>query len=368
MARISKINDTTFKAVEFAELSPVVTIGGKDKTKLAPNLNMSFFDDEFYFNLNRKDKIGKTTVSVSAELDGIDTDIWHIDDKGRLKWDIRFDSKPASNVFTWELKHTNGLEFHYQSALTEQEVKEGKKRDDEVVGSYAVYCGKKNNKYKTGKVSHIYRPLCVDAKGLEVYAGLLIEKGTLSITIPQDYIDNCTYPMTLDPTIGYTTAPASWDGATTNALVCSMYYNQAAESGTAQKLYWYARRTTSAQETSIGYYNANGNGTPHNIVSSGTVNITGASGAWYSIDVTGTITSGNNYIPAFLANSRIEPAYDSIGRNDWGYSAQSSFVSDPAITRYYSTAGLYIEYGEASSQSPVPLIMQSMNQFRGGMQ
>jgi len=362
-------------SVQFASLGdvkPVVVAGGKDTSKFAPNLNISFFDDEFYININRKDKIVTTQTAVTAngktELGGDDKDIWHIDKDGRLKWDIEFASRPAADSWTWKLKHSAGLEFYHQPELTAEEVKRGCSRPEDVIGSYAVYCNKRNRKYKNSKLCHIYRPIFIDANGNIHIGVLLIESGkSLTISADKTWLDKAVYPAKLDPYISYTTAPASWDGATTNALVCNMYNNTAAESGTAQKVHWYVRRTTSAQETSIGYYDANGDGSPNVIQDSGTVNVTSATGEWVSIDVSGTITEGEDYIPAFLANSRIEPAYDSIGSQSWGYAAASTFIDDPSITRYYSTAGFYIEYGEASSQSPVPTIMNAMNQFNGGL-
>jgi hypothetical protein len=191
------------------DVKPKVTAGGKDKTKFVPNLNVSFFDDEFYFNLNRKDKVIKNekaaTASGKTSLGGIDTDIWYIDDKGRFKWDIEFASRPEINSWTWELKHTKSIEFYYQGALTEEEIADGCERPEEVVGSYAVYCNKAHNKYKTGKLCHIYRPFCYDAKGNTIYADLKIADGQLTITIDAGWLDSAVYPVRLDPTFGYTT-------------------------------------------------------------------------------------------------------------------------------------------------------------------
>ena len=345
-------------SVQFANLGdvkPVVIAGGKDTSKFAPNLNMSFFDDEFYINLNRKDKAVQgdcaTTADSKTKLScGDDTDVFYIDKSGRFKWDIEFTTRPVVYSWTWELKHSPELEFYYQPELTAEEIKRGCTRPDEVVGSYAVYCNKKNKKYKTGKICHIYRPVCIDAKGVKEYAELTIDKNSLTITIPQKYIDTCAYPMTLDPTIGYTSAPASWDSATSGFLVCSFYDEVADESGTAQTMYMYARRTTSEQTTSIGYYDDNVDHTPNAVVSYGSITVTSATGAWYSTSVTGDITSGNYYYPAFLSGDRIEPAYDTGGNQDWGYyNAGGSFVTDPNLTRVNVIPGIYLEYGTSAT-------------------
>jgi hypothetical protein len=238
------------------DLKPKVTAGGKDKTKFVPNLNVSFFDDEFYFNLNRKDKVIKNekaaTASGKASLSGIDTDIWYIDDKGRFKWDIEFASRPAVNSWTWELKHTKGIEFYHQPALTAEEIADGCIRPEEVVGSYAVYCNKANNKYKTGKLCHIYRPFCYDANGNTIYANLHITDGQLTITIDTKWLDSAAYPVRLDPTFGYTSKGASSTGA--DALYLWGTRFTPPESGTAVSITAYVKSTDASFKWKYALY------------------------------------------------------------------------------------------------------------------
>lgn len=81
---MKQINDTTFQAPELGDVKPVVIIGGKPADKFIPNVNISFHDDEFYINLNRKDKTAVSKCDNPVELPGEDVDIWHIDDSGRL--------------------------------------------------------------------------------------------------------------------------------------------------------------------------------------------------------------------------------------------------------------------------------------------
>jgi len=111
------------------------------------------------------------------------------------------------------------LEFYYQPELTKQEIDEGAFRPDNVVGSYAVYHSTKRNhiigqtNYKTGKAFHIYRPKIIDSNGWEVWGELNIDKdaGILSVTIPQDFIDNAKYPIkhAAGLTFGYLTIGSS---------------------------------------------------------------------------------------------------------------------------------------------------------------
>lgn len=225
-----QINDTTFIADTLGDLKPVVTIGGKPVDKFIPNLNMSFHDDEFFINLNRRDKQA-INATDKAEIDGIDKDIFYIDENGRFKWDIEFKERPVCNSWTWELKHAEGIEFYYQGELTDEEIKDGCERPIEVVGSYAVYCNQANNKYKTGKLCHIYRPFCYDINVESIYADLKIADGKLTITIDETWLNNAVYPVRLDPTFGYTTQGSSWRQSTksTNPRCC--IYDQYISSG-----------------------------------------------------------------------------------------------------------------------------------------
>jgi hypothetical protein len=227
------------------DVKPVVVAGGKTGN-FVPNLNSSFHSDEFFFNLNRKDKV-VTSESVVTEngktklTTGDDIDIFHIDEKGRLKWDIEFTEKPKSNKITWELKYSKGIEFYRQNALSEEEKKYGLERSDDIVGSYAVYCNNKHNNYKTGKLCHIYKPFCIDATGKEVYAELFIDNKNLTITIPQDYLDTAVYPVILDPTFGYTSVGASGLHADGYAFGCKF----TGAAGTATSLSAYVTSATS---------------------------------------------------------------------------------------------------------------------------
>ena len=237
MIKQSAIVQNAYDAPHLGETKPKILIGGKS-SKFVPNLNISFqcetTSEQYFININRKSlKVGSQVQKVvGGKLKlkvGNNTDIWHVDDNGRLKWDIQFDSKPSGNVFEWELKCSKELEFCYQPALTEAEIAKGTVRPPEVVGSYAVYCDKKGHlknengntviNYASGKLTHIYRPFCTDALGHTAWADLYInpDDKVLRITIPQDYLDSATYPVTLDPTFGYTTIGAT-NGSTATGV------------------------------------------------------------------------------------------------------------------------------------------------------
>jgi len=171
----------------------------------------------------RKVKIGDTEhVFIQNELGG-------------LEFEAILKEKPLTNSFSFRIE-TKGLKFYYQPPLTEElnpdeydevtetyAVKDGVVvvfRPPEIVGSYAVYHATKTpwhkskeeaEKYRAGKAFHIYRPKLIDVEGKTAWAELSIDekRGVLTITLPQNFLDEAVYPVTIDPTFGYETIGSS---------------------------------------------------------------------------------------------------------------------------------------------------------------
>jgi len=211
MAVIKKQNSAEYVACDVGGSSPDVLIGGKDETTnglAAPNVNLSWSfggdDEEYYLNINRPggiaaagDVLGDNALVLPSG------DIFRFDDHGRLKWDVMFSSHPGVYSWKFDVKTSDGVSFHYQPPLTVDEISAGHERPEDVVGSYAVYCDKQNNQYKTGKLLHIYRPLVIDAAGDKAWGTLDITGGVMTVSVAPEWIDNAVYPVILDPTMGY---------------------------------------------------------------------------------------------------------------------------------------------------------------------
>ncbi len=126
---------------------------------------------------------------------------------GGFEIEVVLKEKPDTNVFEFTIADAEDFNFFYQP----EEIEEGTRRPENVVGSYAVYHkthrdhveGQTN--YTTGKAFHIYRPKAIDADGNEVWAELFYADGVLSVTVPQNFLEGATYPVRVDPTFGYTT-------------------------------------------------------------------------------------------------------------------------------------------------------------------
>jgi len=124
---------------------------------------------------------------------------------GGLRWELVAKGVLRVNSLTVPLVAKN-LRCAYQPFLTEQDIAEGATRPLNVEGSYAFYhASKKDNQYMTGKMFHLFRPIVEDALGNKAWCSLYInpEITELTITIPQPFLDEATYPITLDPDFGY---------------------------------------------------------------------------------------------------------------------------------------------------------------------
>ena len=111
-------------------------------------------------------------------------------------FEIVFSEKPSSNIVEFTIE-SKGFVF-YKQGLTEKMIKAGFTMTDEVMGSYAVYHdSKKHNKYLTGKAFHLHKPILTDANNNKVRCEFNIDSNIMAVTMPQDFINNATYPIIL---------------------------------------------------------------------------------------------------------------------------------------------------------------------------
>jgi len=146
------------------------------------------------------------------------------------EFDVVYYEKPASNKAALTIASKN-LAFYKQPPLTEAEIASGDhERPENVVGSYAVY--HKDFSGKTAidsKAMHIYRPFVKDAAGRKEWCEINIEAeqeeqfGTMEITMPQEFLNTAVYPITLDPSFGYTTAGGSNRKSMQNTAVGNLF-------------------------------------------------------------------------------------------------------------------------------------------------
>src|SRR3990167_4927105 len=173
---------------------------------------------------------------------------------GGYEIEIILNEKPLTNTFDFQIDGAEQLDFFYQPALTQKEIDEGASRPDNVIGSYAVYHKTKANhrmgdiNYATGKAFHIYRPKAIDANGVEVWAELNITGGTLTVTVPVTFLSSAVYPVKVDPTFGWTSAPSTL----TNFPGNNIYgYKATGFAGTLNSISFYGSNTSAVNMKGI---------------------------------------------------------------------------------------------------------------------
>jgi hypothetical protein len=224
------------KAYRFKTLTnDYVYIGDPNDNEFHPRITLNRWDGECFLKLLfDDDKITVKTCKLEQNKVKWETPVFdfvYFPIEEGLEFEIILKTKPSVNTFTLPFQSRNLL-FYFQPPLTQRfkpedcielsetfaRLKDGReiRRPENVVGSYAVYHATRTNvhrsqtdaeKYKTGKAFHIYRPMAKDSVGNYVWCDLNIEeaKGLLNIIIPQEFLDKAVYPITVDPTFGYTT-------------------------------------------------------------------------------------------------------------------------------------------------------------------
>lgn len=191
----------------------------------AQRLNLAIEDEPYTAEENR--------ILERAQLQSADTE-WILSGKRNdanwvrqrpidgFEFEVTYSSNPASNEIRLTGNVPKNVVATVQAELPGTEQIEQKIfRPATAYRSIAIYHTEESgNKYRTGKVSHIYRPIAHDATGDAVFCEFKelidlpdgteydLSKG-LTITVPQDFLDNAAYPVTVDPTFGYTSSGAS---------------------------------------------------------------------------------------------------------------------------------------------------------------
>ena len=366
---MQQINSTTFLSSDLGDVKPVVTIGGKSNDKFIPNVNNSFHNEEFYFNLNCIDDIiadepATKTDGVISQTINNEKHEYYIDDSGRLKWDKIFSSCPDSMRVRFKVRKSSGVHFYYQGELTPEEVADGYIRPDDIVGSYAVYCDKANNKYKTGKLCHIPRPFVIDATGNREWCAMTYEEisdteGMLRIDMPEEFMKSAAYPVRLDPTIGYTTAGSGYFQLSDRILFSK---TTSVSAGTAVPgiMHVYSLYATT-EYLRFGLYNTNsGEIYGASKLSSDEEEISTTLGdtfAWFSgnITISGGISASTDYILAVHGDNCYIGCDDSEGAGGTSWFDFLTYTSGnnnlpttgPNGTFRYYLFSLYLEYTES---------------------
>lgn len=220
--KFTKKQNTLSRAVKNNPVDVIaLEIGDSKQSDFFPQAKIMRWGNEVNFSIRRDNgartykERGNKIVAENATEDVVFYELDGFEDGG-LEIELHLKEKPKTNTFVFTIE-TKCLDFFYQPALTPQEIEDGVERPENVIGSYAVYhkTGRNNKlggkEYKTGKAFHIYRPHITDKNGKETWGEISIDEKakTLTVTVPQDFLDDAAYPVIVDPTFGYTTIGSS---------------------------------------------------------------------------------------------------------------------------------------------------------------
>lgn len=355
----------------------------EQKSDFYPQVKIKRWDNESNFSIRLQGvgehKNGTITTDKNKTVwngTGVRAEFWRlavVSNSGHpgLEFMVELDSRPLNDEVVFSLS-TRGFVFHKQEALTQFDIDRGNERADNVLGSYAVYHSDFTKRgvrrggqlYKTGKAFHIYRPHITDALSNEIWGELDINTTTnvMTISILSAWLDAATYPIRIDPTIGYAVQGASWDN-TGDFSITSRYTSPEAGDANPGTFWHYARRSTAADipEDVVGVYSDSGgnpNSQPLLSEQAAVVPITDVNpGDWYSVALTWIgIEASTDY--HLVVNGQVSPgvsrtnlAYDSSspGHEDAHFDARQhdDTIEDPApsswgaLTREHS---FYVDY------------------------
>jgi len=281
---------------------------------------------------------------------------------GSINLDTILKEKPEINgkeyqQFHYTIAGCEDYNFMYQLPLTDEEIKTGDVRPDDIVGSYAVYHKTlKDNEFMTGKAFHIKRPKISDNSGDWVWGELGFEPKTCTLTVyvPYTFLDSAIYPVRVDPTLGYTSMGASNSTVTLNTVATT--YATSTENGTVTSI------SLGIDGNAVGTVNAKGviydntlnnNALITNGVSNSTLLPATASGSFTTttFSTSPSITTGTGYSIGFVGDATVRYYYDSPGGTQ-GWSDPTNSYTSPQLTGATNFAtrkvSQYITYTVAS--------------------
>jgi len=275
------------------------------------------------------------------------------------EFEVEFLRPPTTNVLTFSVHDKGVASWDYQAPLANLDDDGStwepnpwggiRRRPAHVNGSYAVYgdrCGDYRalggHNYRTGKILHIYRPWAEDAAGVRVWCDLHYDAGSLTIAIPQDFLDHAEYPVLVDPTFGYSGTAASDDNIG-QAHLWSKAVTTPAGNGALTSMTLKGRlRFGSISEFEPAIYADNGSGYPAGklagVDSGGTV--FGSSDAEVTTNISySSLAAGTQYWLAFRDEQGNGVSFDAWFKYDASGGNANAYYGVPAVgTDWEATA------------------------------
>ena len=329
----------------------------------SPILQFSKWDEEAYLFFKGN---GKNERTRSLERKGnsliLTTNkrkhIYRILDGENMEYDIVLYEKPKSPVIEMPLEFPKGLSFFKQG------IKYPELMRDEVRGSYAVYWNMRNNKYKTGKFCHIYRPKIFDSAGRWIWGDLEFYGESLFIIVDELWLKRAQYPVTVDPVIGTSTVGAShlntedpdpgewYDYYYEITMPVNPYVTPGSVSGNCTAYYYSYHSDSEARGYPVIY--SDSAGLPANRLSTNEsyadLRNPSSSGEWLgaAFDINGTIPAGQTIWFGYMSRFYLFPYFDEGGTLKEMDVSGNSTPPNSFVTGGWSsdqlTLSMYFEY------------------------
>ncbi len=223
-----------------------------------------------------------------------------------VEWSVILAAAPDTNVLTYPIQ-TEGLVFYYQDTLNDLEKSFGAERPDSVIYSWAAYRSveQMNNpdptEFGIGKAFHVYRPKVWDSNTDTVWADLGIDtvQGRLSIRIDPAFLKRAHYPVTIDPTFGFSSGGAS--STSLSAVEAwgnknGQYFYTAGGGEHIDSLYAYLKSySAGTYYADLAVYSVESGNPSERLGSAATVPGSGSAVTWRGINVNATVASGVTY-------------------------------------------------------------------------
>ena len=375
MRQLSLTADLQARGSTFeAQLDPYskVIIGDEDASYFRPHLALDRWGGEsrLSFGIDTTKRI--TPIVDGSKVEWTDGDHLHRfyllppgpgREYGGVEYEWVLGAHPGVRALTLPFDIA-GLEGFYQVPMAQAtgRLRTHGVRPPTVEGSWAFYhpsCGQvhagaaRADKYKTGKAFHLYRPEAIDAKGVRWWVDLTLVAGQMGLVIGPEFAA-ATYPVTIDPTIGYTSLGGSSDTTEDYSINIAFAAPEAggATPGTAF-IGGHSGTGTAEVYAGVYVYNAAGPFNQARLAASSVITLQVAPAAFRSAAITWASITATNYILSVWSNTtNARTSFDSAGATGWFRQTTAASPPDPfpdstGSGSWNNRASIYIDYTAA---------------------
>lgn len=347
------------KISRIGEADADIKIGGDDSGKFESVIEMFKWGGRYSLSIRDLDMPKSDVESfdngrIVIKRGSIQDKYYSIDGK-RLEHERVFASEPLSLKLQFEILHSSGMTFTRQENFIS-----GSTCEPNVPGSYCVDIDKSNNEYRAGKWGHLFNPELRDAIGRRIFVeDFRIENGMMKFELSRTWMRNAVYPVTLDPTIGYTGEGANEYNNAEAFHIGRLNTTTDGSGGDIATFHWFIHDNNDGiSDGKAAVYDGWQNGA-NRVSNSVTLAAGSQSAGWNVFAMTGTLAATTDYYPAVsYENGGPGMTYDSGVSGNNGGDITVTFADEMtnplASAPDNSTLKLrqYITYGAAAGGHP----------------